>query len=48
MIYALRRLEVPQLAYSGQNRLILAEAVREKERITGMCFLFTTEGTLST
>ncbi|KAF8367913.1 hypothetical protein PRIPAC_85742 [Pristionchus pacificus] len=37
------RLEVPQLAYSGQNRLILAEAVREKERITGMCFLFTTE-----
>ncbi|GMR55855.1 hypothetical protein PMAYCL1PPCAC_26050, partial [Pristionchus mayeri] len=39
-------LDVPQLAYAGQNRLILAEAVRDKlghGRITGMCFLFTTE-----
>ncbi|GMT30402.1 hypothetical protein PFISCL1PPCAC_21699, partial [Pristionchus fissidentatus] len=36
-------LEVPQLALCGQNRLILAEAVREGDTITGMCFLFTTE-----
>ncbi|GMT02430.1 hypothetical protein PENTCL1PPCAC_24604 [Pristionchus entomophagus] len=36
-------LEVPQHAYAGQNRLILAEAVRARGRISGMCFLFTTE-----
>ncbi|GMT37127.1 hypothetical protein PFISCL1PPCAC_28424 [Pristionchus fissidentatus] len=37
------RWRLPQLALCGQNRLILAEAVREGDTITGMCFLFTTE-----